>query len=234
VTEDPFREVDEDLRESRRAEAMRRYAPVAIALILAVVALAGGREIWLAAKASRAEADAAQFVQASELAETDPDRAIAQFAALAETGGAGYRALALLRQAAVRLGEDDADGALKAYETLAADAGAPDLLKSVARLQAARLMVETASPDDVRARLGDLTERRTQFRGLALEIAGLASYRAGEEAAAREAFEAIMLDPLAGEQVRTRADAVLGLLGPGPLPAQEAAPPTDAAAVADE
>ncbi|MEL7028097.1 MAG: tetratricopeptide repeat protein [Pseudomonadota bacterium] len=224
MTDDPFREVDEDLRESRRTALLKQYAPYAVAIVLAVVAVAGGREIWMSLQSSRATADAEQYLEAAELADADPAAAAARFAALGESAGRGYAALALMREAAARSESGDQVGAVAAYERLIARGDAPELLVSVARLQAARLMLEQATREDVEARLGDLADERSQFRGLALEIRGLAAYRAGDPAAAREAFDAIIMDPLAGEPVRARADAMLGLLGPLKTPSAASDP----------
>ncbi|MEM1102864.1 MAG: tetratricopeptide repeat protein [Pseudomonadota bacterium] len=225
---DVFREVDEDVKEARQKELFQRYAPYGAALVVAIIAVAAARELWMGGQARETARLSNAFLEASDLAEASPSDGAKSLTDFAETArGAGYGALARFRAAGALIEAGDPDAAAAELEKVAAEADAGDPLGALARLQAARLLVDRASYGDVTARLGDLTEERGPFRALALEIKGLAAYRAEDMDTARDAFEAVMLDPLAGGPIRGRADLLLGLIGPPPAAAPD---PADATA----
>ena len=209
---DIFREVDEEVRRERLEQLWRRYGTYITAAALVVLACVGawrGYIYWEERKA--AEAGAA-YEAASGLADAGKhSEAEAAFAKLASEGTAGYRSLARFREAA-QFGLSDPKAAVAAYDALASDASLGQSLQDLAAVRAALLLVDTASYQDLRARLEPLTAADGPFRHSARELLAFGAWRAGDSAAARQWIEAVVSDPTTPGSIRTRVDVLSALI----------------------
>ena len=212
---DIFREVDEEVRRERLEQLWRRYGTYITAAALVVLACVGawrGYIYWEERKA--AEAGAA-YEAASGLADAGKhSEAEAAFAKLASEGTAGYRSLARFREAA-QFGLSDPKAAVAAYDALASDASLGQSLQDLAAVRAALLLVDTASYQDLRARLEPLTAADRPFRHSARELLAFGAWRAGDSAAARQWIEAVVSDPTSPGSIRTRVDVLSALTSDG-------------------
>ena len=212
---DIFREVDEEVRRERLEQLWRRYGTYITAVALVVLACVGawrGYIYWEERKA--AEAGAA-YEAASGLADAGKhSEAEAAFAKLASEGTAGYRSLARFREAA-QLGLSDPKAAIAAYDALARDASLGQSMQDLAAVRAALLLVDTASYQDLRARLEPLTAADRPFRHSARELLAFGAWRAGDSAAARQWIEAVVSDPTSPGSIRTRVDVLSALTSDG-------------------
>ncbi|MBN9009240.1 MAG: tetratricopeptide repeat protein [Rhizobiales bacterium] len=229
---DIFREVDDDLRREQLKRMWDRYGTYVIALaVLIVVVTAGWRfyEYW---QDTRAQASGDRFVAALRLADDGKHaEAAAALDELVKDGSGGYPLLATFRSAAEKAAAGDDKGAVAAYDAAASASGAPALVRDLARLRAALLLVGTASLDDLKARIGDLADPNSGWRHSAREILGLVAYRNGDLAGARKYYEDIATDQQTPSDMRQRADfmlsvfdARLGVPPEAPTAEQPAAP----------
>jgi hypothetical protein len=209
---DIFQEVDEEVRREQLKKLWQRYGNyIVAACIVVVLAVAGwrGYDWWQSKKA--AEAGVA-FEQAVALAASGKhDEAEAAFAKLATDGTAGYRILARLREAA-QIARTDPKAAVKAYDDIAADGGVDRVMRDLATLRAAYLLVDTSSYGDLRARLEPLTEADRPFRHSARELLALSAWKAGDMGAARQWADAILTDPQSPPDTRSRAEVLSELI----------------------
>ncbi len=210
---DIFREVDEDLRREQFKRLWDRYGTYVIGLaVLIVVATAGWRfyEYW---QESRAQASGDRFVAALRLADDGKHaEASAALAELVNNGSGGYPVLAGFRAAAEKAAAGDDKSAIAEYDVTAARSGAPALIRDLARLRAALILVNTASLADLKTRIGDLAAVGNPWRHSAREILGLAAWRANDFAAARTYYEDIVNDQESPADLRQRADFMLSVL----------------------
>jgi hypothetical protein len=209
---DIFNEVDEEVRREQLKKLWDRYSIYILgAAVLLVVAVAGwrGYEYLQAQKAAGA---GAAFQSAVALSDQGKHAdAEAAFAKVAETGTAGYRDLARLREAA-ELAQHDTKAAVAAYDAVAADGRVSQVLRDLAAVRAGYLLVDSGSLEDVRQRLEPITGNNRTFRNSARELLGLAAWKAGDTAAARNWFEAIATDPDASPDQRNRIDMMMVLV----------------------
>ena len=242
---DPFREVDEDIRQEKQNELFRKYGPVVLAAALAVVLGMGLRVVLNDMAERRRSANAEAYASASEMLAQDPSAAAAAFQEIAGSGAKGYKAASRLRAAAALAEQGETDAAISAYAAAANDNASP-LMQDIARLRAATLLLDHGTPDEALVRLGNLPNSDSPFSALAQEVAGLAHYKANDLVAAEAAFEAILTDFSAPQGLRGRAEFLIGLvrsrsadtdtaqsLGageaePAPAPMQEAEQPAPA------
>jgi len=219
---DIFHEIDEDLRRERFSRVWSRYGVYIIGVAVLIVVGVGawrGYEYW---QLKQQQASGAKFESGLELGtEGKNAEAEAAFAALEKDGTNGYRILARFRSA-VELAKTDRAAAIKDYDALAVDSGIGHLMRDVAKVRAALLLVDTASLADIEARMTPLNTPDGAFRHSAREIIGLAQYKAGNFKDAVTTFDAIMNDSQTPPGLRRRAE-LMRALASGSIPAPAAA-----------
>jgi hypothetical protein len=220
---DIFREVDEDLRREQYKRLWDRFGGYVIGLAVLIVVAVGGYKAWEWWETSRAAATGDRFLAALTLSEEGKhDEAITALDAVAVDGSGGYPILAVFRSAGEKAAAGDADGAVAAYDSIANRSGLPPLVADLARIRAALILVDSQSPQDLSARIGDLAQTGNPWRHAAREILGLSAYRTDDLAAARGYFDEIVKDEESGQGVRSRAQLMLTLIQSreGPPPAE--------------
>lgn len=213
---DIFREVDEEVRKDELARLWRRWGKLAVAGAVLLLVLVGAFSAWREWQASRRAQAGTAFTVASELAASGKhDEAARAFAALAESGPAGYADLARLRAGHAYAAAGQRDAALATLDDLATDAGAESFLRDAARLAGAALLVDDGDPADVRARLAPLLEAGSPLNASARELEGLLALRTGDTAEAAALFRALAEDATAPSGLRLRAGEIAASLGGG-------------------
>lgn len=220
---DIFHEIEEDLRRDRLRKLWDRFGGVIIAAcVLVIVAAAAwsGYKYWRheqAVKASEAYESAVALFDAGKMQEAET-----AFAALAKSGPAGYRTLALFRAAAAATARDKAAG-IAAFDAIAADSGVPPLARDLALVRAALLLVDTAGLPEVKQRVGGVANGTGPLRHSARETLALAELKAGDLAGANKTATDITTDSDTPPGIRSRAELIRRLTASATAPAGEAA-----------
>ena len=215
---DIFREVDEEVRAQKLAAFWQKYNALVIALAVLLIAGVGGWRYYRHSVETAAAESSATFESGLALArQGKAAEAEAVFAGLAKQGAASYGSLSRFRAAAEKSATDSAAG-VKAFDALAADGSLGQTLQDLAKIRAATLLVDTVGVDDISARIGALSQPAQPWRNQARELLGLARFKAGDLKGASGYFEQIALDQEATEQMRQRAQIMLGLVRGGAVP----------------
>jgi hypothetical protein len=210
---DIFREVDEEVRREQLKKLWERWGGYVIAAAVAIVVGIGGWRAWEWWEAKRAAEAGVEFEAALALAEAGKHaEAEAAFAKLAREAPSGYRILSRFREAA-ELALRDPQGAVKIYDALAVDRGIGPTLQDLAAIRAALILVDTAPPGEIRARLEPLAAPDRPFRHLARELIVLSALKAGDMATARRWFDMIVTDAETPRGTRTRVEMLMALAG---------------------
>lgn len=213
---DIFDEVDEDVRRERFTKLWERYGNLVIALaVLVVLGVAGwrGYDYW---RTKQAEQFGAQFNAATTLADQGKhDEAEKAFAAIADKGTTGYRALARLREAA-EIEKRDPKAAVAAYDDVARNASVGQPLQDFAALRAGMLLVDSAPLAEVDRRLAPLAAGTGPFRHSAREALAVAAWKAGDIAAMRKWIKLVNDDTETPATVRQRVDILTAITPEGP------------------
>jgi len=198
--EDSFiREVNEELRRENARALWGRYGPIligsAVALVLAT-AVWQGYTYWMETKATRI---GGMMVKALSLAAEDQQGlSKAELDKVKESNFGAYPALASFRQAALLAEQGEAQAAIQAFDALANDAQAPEILRNMALLRAAYLLVDHGSFADVEARVKPLaTDMTVPVRVGAREALGFAAWKAQDWRQAKDYFEQNISDEMA-------------------------------------
>ncbi len=210
---DIFREVDEDIRNERFKRLWDRFGIYVIGVAVLIVVVTGGYRGWQYWQNSQAAATGDRFVAAINLADDGKhDEAIAALDEIAKDGSGAYPALASFRIASEKAAAGDVDGAVAAYDSIKSRGDVPPLVGDLARLRAAMLLSDSASVDELKARIGDLADTGNPWRENAREILGFAAFRADDLTAARTYFTEIADDQEGGQGARSRAQLMLSLI----------------------
>ena len=184
-----FDEVDEEVRREQIKKLWDKYSIYIIALMLLVVAGVGGWRGY-------------QYVEAEKA-----------FAEVTTKAPYGYRLLARFRQAG-EVASRDPKAAAKMFDDLAADSSIGGEQQELARIRAAGLLVDSATYADMKQRLEPDTVPTAAFRHSARELLALSAFRANDTAQARLWLDQITADAETPPSLRSRAEALQGLLPP--------------------
>ena len=205
-----IREVNEELRSDQVRNAWKRYGTIVIGVAaLIVLGTAGmrGYEYWETHNSSQS---GDRFIAALRLAsEGKNDEALSALGSIAENGTGSYPVLAKLRAASVQADKGDAAAAVTSFSEIGKDNSAPAAIRDLARLRAGWLLIDTGTYDQVSAEVEVLTGETNALRNSAREALGLAAFKAGDFARAKQWFEAIGSDATAPRNVASRAQIML-------------------------
>jgi hypothetical protein len=176
-----------------------------------VASVAGwrGYEWWTAKKAMEA---GSAFEAAMTLSEAGQHaESGSAFAKIATDGTSGYRYLARMRQA-TELAQTDSKSAVTAYQQIAADSAAGPVLRDLAALRAASLMIDQGSYAEARKILEPLAAADRPFRHTARELLALATWRSGDVAEAKRWFDMMTTDSQTPPATRSRVEMLMALV----------------------
>ena len=209
-----FDEVDEDVRREQLKKLWDKYSVYIVAAALLVIAAVGGWRGYQYLEAKKAAEASVAFNKAVDLSDQNKHaEAEAAFNSLAVTAPSGYRLLARLR-AASEVASRDPQAAVKLYDDIAADRGVAALDQELARVRAAQLLVDKSPYPDLLTRLQSETESTATFRHTARELLALSAWRANDMTSARKWLDMIANDSETPPGMRSRAEALQGLLPP--------------------
>ncbi len=152
-----LREVQEELRREQLRKIWDNYNGLIVAGAVFLLLAVGGYKFLESRRIAAEQTAGAEFSAAENLSDQKKeDEAKKIFTKLAETGPAGYGAIAKLRLAGEQVKAGKIADAVATYDSLAEQSGADELLKSFAQLQAASLRLPDADYAEIQNRLTPL------------------------------------------------------------------------------
>ena len=209
-----YDEVDEEVRREQFQKLWDKYSIYIIAVAILIVAAVGGWRGYQYLEAKKAAEASVAFDKAVELSDQNKHaEAEAAFSDLAAKAPSGYRVLARLR-AAAEAGNRDPQAAAKMFDDIAADRSVGAVEQDLARIRAAGLLLETSTYPNMLTRLEASAAPGATFRHTARELLALSAWRANDATAARKWLDLIANDGETPPSLRSRAEALQGLLPP--------------------
>ncbi|MFM7027518.1 MAG: tetratricopeptide repeat protein [Chakrabartia sp.] len=207
TSEDSFiREVDEELRRDRLVGFWVRYGRSVIALVLVGLAALAGWLVWQEQQLKQSRAESEILDDAMRKAASGGDAAaIKSLDGLKTSSNDGYRASAMLTEAALKLQKRDPDGAAKIYAKVAADETLPTAWRDLALVRQTAAQYDRVAPDEVIARLSKLAVKGNPWFGSAGEMVAIAYIKKQRFAEAAKLFDEISADKSVPESIRKRA-----------------------------
>jgi hypothetical protein len=208
-------EVEERLRAERYASLFGRIWPwFAAALIATIVGWLGvwGYQTWRDRDIGRASVAYDKAVSA--MTAGDQTGAYNDLDPVAKSGPPGYRSLALMAQANLRLGAGKNAEAAGLFDQ-AAKAAPNAIFRDLARLRAAQALMDDAPYPQIQTRLTPLIGAKKPFDLEAREALAMAKLEAGKTQEARGDLNAISLTLGVSAALRARAQAAIALIDSG-------------------
>ena len=207
---DVFQEVNEDLRRDQYIRLWKAYGKYAIAVIAAIVLGTASGVGYREYTSSRTHAASDRYEDAVALLKAGNEQeALMGFSQLAADTDGIYGVLALARQAAALGSSGDREAAVTLYDRFASgDVSAPEIIRDLAALRAAMLLIDTTSSEEVAARLNPLADDDRPLKYSARELLGVLALRDGDTEAAEDIFTKIAEDGGAPAGLRARAAAL--------------------------
>jgi hypothetical protein len=206
---DFFEEIEENLRSDRYRQLFQKSWPWAAGIAVAALLIALGVWGWQtytareAARASEAYAAALDTLQKG-----DVNKAYSQFETAANSSSRGYKSLALMEQAGIRLQQNKSDEAATLFDH-AAEAAPNNVVGDLARLKSAFALMDTAPYSAIEQRLTPLTDAKRPYHAAAREALAMAKLRAGKLKEARSDLQVLQLMPDASDSSRQRASVAI-------------------------
>lgn len=209
---DFINEVEEELRKDEYNRLLKRYGPLIVAVIVAIVAGTGFLEYQKYTKDKAARATSASYVAASDkAAEGNIDGSLNDFMAIAEKAPAGYAGLSLVRAATLKLEAGDSAEAVRLLDQAANTFETPRHAQ-LAQIKAAYILANDGAYSDVINRASPLMEKDAPYEFLARELVGFAGLKSGDESLAREQFGYLESIPGVPATIKERAKQNLSLM----------------------
>lgn len=218
-----IREVNEELRSDQMKGAWRRFGRYVIAIAILIVVGTAGKVAFDYWDDNRSSGTGDQFLAAMKLAdENKSNEALAALATLEKEGHGAYPVLARMRAASVQAQKGDSAAAIAAFEAIGKDQSVPEAVRDAARMRAGWLLIESGTYEQVSAAVEDMAIPANAFRHSAREALGLAAYKAGNMAQARQWYQAIADDAASPRNIANRAQIMLdNITASGKAPAAQ-------------
>jgi hypothetical protein len=212
VSDDLFREVDEEVRQEQYLQLWKQYGVYIAGVVLAIIVITVGVVLWRDMQQSAQDANGEQLLAAINISEDRQDEALDQLAVLADEGSKGYRLLARLREGAILSKSGDPGSAVAVYDDVAADSGHDQIYRDLAKVLAVSHGMSIMDRGEVEDRLASVSGDDNPWRYSARELMATAVMAAGDTAGALEAFQVLVDDLQAPAGIRARAAEMLAIL----------------------
>ncbi|WP_138380108.1 tetratricopeptide repeat protein [Luteithermobacter gelatinilyticus] len=213
MSEEFIREVDEDLRHQQLVSLWKKYGVyiigTAVGVILFVAVFQGYGKYMESRYAEQALAYG-EMLKTLEQGETA--KALEQLNALETSAVEGYQMLAAFKKADILLKEGDRMAAVSALDALAASGDVDQVYRDLARFQAATMLIDMATYEDIKARLDPLTREGNTWQFLALEMLAMSALRNGDSAEAREVLTSLVENLETPATIKLRAEQLLNII----------------------
>ena len=209
---DFINEVEEELRKDKYNALLRKFGPYIMAILVAIVLLAGFIEYQKGKDGREARAASASYVSATKLADAGKtQQALQKFIALSKVAPAGYAGLSLSRAADLELKRGNKEMAVKYFDQAAAKFEQP-IHKDMAAYKAALIVMDLGRYDDVRARTNSLIYEDAPYGDLARELSAHADLKTDRVDEAKTKLKYLVNVPGVLPGVKDRARQAIMLL----------------------
>lgn len=206
-------EVNAEFRQEKALAFWRRYGFSIIGAIILFILMIVAYQIYHHEQIKKGGSIGDAFVKSLDFADKRQfDEAIKQLEDVKVSHFGGYPFLARLHEASLFMEQGDVVKSVEAFDSIAADEKAPQILRKVAKVRAAYILVDTGTLEDVKKRVKDMANDIDPMRMLAREALGLAAYKADKIDEAVDYFQKISTESALGSKVTDRARIMLELM----------------------
>jgi hypothetical protein len=204
-----IREVDEDLRQKQLNNLWKKFGKFIIGAAVGIVLIVAGRAIYTNVVESKYSEQASNF---SAALKQDEGSILSALDTVVTSDVVGYKIVATFKQAELAIAAGDNAKAISVLDTFIASADVPQIYKDMASIQASMLDLDTATTDQIRARLALVLNGDSGFAHLGEELIALSELKSGNVDAAKERFKTLTENVEVPNSVKTRAGQYLSVI----------------------
>lgn len=231
---DIFNEVDEELNRDRIHKLWEAYGTWVVGAAVVIVIFVAGGQYWKYYQAEKQQALSEEYLAAYDLMVAGKtDQALDAFEAITHKTTSGYKAMSMLQKGAVLTDAGRIQEAVDLYDELAVRGTGDPILRDLARVRAAWALADSASFDDLNARVATLADSDSAFAFSAQELLAYAALRNGNVDEARIRYGGLVNNINTPNGMRQRASAMLTVMGPAQTPVAPAGETEEASTTAD-
>lgn len=212
MSDDLFREVDEEVRQERYIKIWKRYGIYIIALVVTIILITVGIVVWRDLQRSTLESNSEGLISAIAASSDRQNEALEQLKVLGDGASQGYRLLAQLREGAILSKMGDIAGAVKIYDNIALDNSQDKIYRDLASVLAVSHGMSKMSLGEVEDRMATIIGETNPWRYSARELVATAIMVSGNKKRAIKEFKPLVEDTKAPAGVRARAAEMLVIL----------------------
>ena len=212
MSDDLFREVDEEVRQDRYIKIWKRYGIYVSALVVTIILITVGVVVWRDIERSALESSSEVLISAIESSSDRQNEALEQLKIIGDEGNEGYRLLAKLREGAILSKMGDISGAVLVYDSIALDNSQDVIYRDLASVLAVSHGMSIMSLGEVEDRLASIIVEINPWRYSARELLATAIMVSGDKKRAIKEFKPLVDDTKAPAGVRARAAEMLVIL----------------------
>ncbi|MEM9048869.1 MAG: tetratricopeptide repeat protein [Pseudomonadota bacterium] len=206
-------EVSEELRRDRLFKLARRWGPLVLLVLIAIVGFSAWNE-WRSAQDEAARQAAGDAIRTA-LSAADPAARVVALEAL-DTESFVARLPLRLALAGAYAGAGDQDAAETVLQGIIEDAAIDAIYRDMARLRLLSLRPDMPAAERL-AVIEPVVRPEGAFGPLGLEQRAVARIELGDLAGARDDLVTVLADPTATQDLRFRAQALLVAIGSDPI-----------------
>ena len=212
MSDDLFREVDEEVRQEKYIKIWKRYGIYIITLALAIILITVGIVVWRDMERTTLESNSEGLISAIDASSDRQNEALEKLQILGNQANEGYRLLAQLREGAILSKMGDIAGAIKIYDNISLDTSQDKIYRDLAIVLAVSHGISQMSLEEVEGRLASIIEETNPWRYSARELVATAIMVSGNKKRAIKEFKPLVADTKAPAGVRARAAEMLVIL----------------------
>ncbi len=215
MSDDLFREVEEEVRKERYQQIWESYGTYIIAAAVALILGVAGWQAWQAYQLRQREDTSARFEAALDQAQSgDLAGAETVFRAMSTDAPAGYRSLAKFRLAELQMAQNKRNEAIASLRELTQDSD--PLLNAAARMRLAWSVADTAPRAELDALVEPQSDAENPWRFNAAELRAYLDLQAGNRDQAQVAYARLAMEAEAPQSLRQRAAEISQYLRANP------------------
>ncbi|MCZ2328445.1 tetratricopeptide repeat protein [Bartonella sp. F02] len=171
-------EVNAEFRQEKVLSFWKRYGFLIITGIIIFVSAVIVYQVYHHMQMNKAGRVSDTLIESFDLADSRRfDEAMKQLEKVKESDFGVYPFLARLREASLLMEQGAAEKSVEVFDVVAADEKAPQILRKVAQIRAAYILVDIGTFEDVKKRVGNMANDIDFMRMSAREALGLAAYK---------------------------------------------------------
>lgn len=210
-----FHEIEEDVRLESLKRLWQRYRFPILAAVIGAVVSAAAIFGWRWVVKNRSETAVLSYLNAGVDSQKSLDqKGLAFLENEIKTQKGGVLVLSQFRLAAEKSALGELEKATALYGEIVNNTSVPFDLRAFAAVRSAYILVDTKTPQELKALLSDYDRPDLKWRFFVREVAALSAYRLGQYDVARKELEANMAEPDLPVAMRQRHQLFLDVLAP--------------------